>query len=121
MEYKKDAGARLTYDNDLKMIVFEHLESESNEPNKKWTYIPDGDYEGFKWKNGKWVHVTKVFNLVTPEGKEPLPNPVKDAAGNTQEDKLQDNVPMEKAPAEKIPSKTKPVKKPIAPKKKVNE
>ena len=121
MEYKKDAGARLTYDNDLKMIVFEHLESESNEPNKKWTYIPDGDYEGFKWKNGKWVHVTKVFNLVTPEGKEPVPNPVKDAEGNTQEDKLQDNVPMEKAAAEKIPSKTKPVKKTIAPKKKVNE
>ena len=48
MEYKKSAGARLTYDDNLNMIVFEHLESESNEPNKKWTLIPDGDYEGFK-------------------------------------------------------------------------
>jgi hypothetical protein len=67
MEYKKDAGARLTYDEDLRMVVFEHLESETNEPKKKWTFIPDGDYEGFKWKNGKWVHVDKVFTQVTPK------------------------------------------------------
>ena len=121
MEYKKDAGARLTYDSDLNMIVFEHLESESNEPNKKWTYIPDGDYEGFKWKNGKWVHVSKVFSQVTPEGKEPLPNPVKDAEGNTDEGKLRDNVPAEKGPPEKVnppSSNTKPLKKVKVPKKK---
>ncbi|MEO7767154.1 MAG: hypothetical protein ABIS01_07000, partial [Ferruginibacter sp.] len=30
MEYKKNAGARLTYDEDLAMVVFEHLESETN-------------------------------------------------------------------------------------------
>ena len=76
MEYKKSTGARLTYDENLSMIVFEHLESESNEPKKKWTLIPDGDYEGFKWNNGKWVHVEKVFNQVTPEGKEPVPNQI---------------------------------------------
>jgi hypothetical protein len=107
MEYKKDAGARLTYDEDLAMVIFEHLESETNEPNKKWTYIPDGDYEGFKWKNGKWVHVNKVFNQVTPEGKEPVPSPVKDAEGNTVEDKLQNNIPVEKAPVEKKKPKEK--------------
>jgi hypothetical protein len=93
MEYKKNAGARLTYDDELKMIIYEHLESETNEPTKKWTYIPDGDYEGFKWKNGKWVHVEKVFNQVTEEGKEPVPSPVKDPEGNTVEEKLQNNLP----------------------------
>ena len=93
MEYKKNAGARLTYDDELGMIICEHLESESNEPNKKWTYIPDGDYEGFKWKNGKWIHITKVFNQVTEEGKEPVPNPVKNAEGKTVEERLQNNVP----------------------------
>ncbi|MDO9373948.1 MAG: hypothetical protein Q7T76_06010 [Ferruginibacter sp.] len=101
LEYKKNAGARLTYDADMDMIVFEHLESETNEPTKKWTYIPDGDYEGFKWKNGKWIHISKVFTLVTPEGQEPIPNPVKDAEGNTLEDKLQNNVPEEPAVIEK--------------------
>jgi hypothetical protein len=65
----------------LGMIIMEHLESENNEPTKKWTYIPDGDYEGFKWKNGKWIHVEKVFNQVTEEGKEPIPSPIKDAQG----------------------------------------
>jgi hypothetical protein len=93
LEYKKAAGARLNYDENLGMIVFEHLESESNEPKKKWTLIPDGDYEGFKWKNGKWVHIEKVFTQITPEGNEPLPNPIKDAQGNTDESKLQDNTP----------------------------
>jgi hypothetical protein len=93
MEYKKSTGARLTYDENLGMIIFEHLESESNEPKKKWTLIPDGDYEGFKWANGKWVHIEKVFTQITPEGNEPVPRPVKDAQGNTEEDKLQDNTP----------------------------
>lgn len=117
MEYKKSTGARLTYDENLSMIVFEHLESESNEPKKKWTLIPDGDYEGFKWSNGKWVHVEKVFNQVTPEGKEPVPSPLKDTQGNLQEDKLQDSS-GEKAPVEKMPSA---IKKPKVAKKKPNQ
>ncbi|CAN5728602.1 hypothetical protein BH11BAC3_BH11BAC3_31520 [soil metagenome] len=124
MEYKKNAGARLNYDNDLGMIIFEHLESESNEPNKKWTLIPDGDYEGFKWKNGKWIHINKVFNQVTAEGQEPVPSPVKDAQGNTMEDKLQNNIPMEQI-TETEPAaakaETKPKTKPVVPKKKTKE
>lgn len=50
------------------MIVMEHLISESNSPDKKYTLVGDGDYEGLKWINGKWVHVSKIFNEVTPEG-----------------------------------------------------
>ena len=70
------------------MIIVEHLVSESNEPKKKWTLIGDGDYEGFKWKGGKWVHVEKVFNVVTPDGQAPVPNPVRDPSGNIDEKKL---------------------------------
>ena len=120
MEYKKDAGPRLTYDNDLQMIVFEHMESETSEPNKKWTYVPDGDYEAFKWQNGKWVHVEKIFNQITEEGKEPMPAPVKDAEGNTVEERLKDNLSNEKeqldTPVVKPATKPKAVK----PKKKGN-
>lgn len=93
MEYKKTAGARLTFDEDLDMIILEHLVSETGEPLKKWTYIPDGDYEGFKWKNGRWVHVEKVFNQITELGKEPVPLPVKDAQGNIIEENLKQNFP----------------------------
>jgi hypothetical protein len=88
MEYKKEAGPRLNYDKELDIIIVEHLVSESNEPNKKWTLVGDGDYEGFKWKNGKWVHVEKVFNVVTPDGQAPVPNPIRDPSGNLDENKL---------------------------------
>ena len=76
MEFKKDASPRLTYDEDLHMIIMEHLVSQTNQPNNKFTLIGDGDYEGFKWNKGKWIYVNKVFNETTPEGKAPVPHPV---------------------------------------------
>ena len=79
MEFKKDANPRMVYDPELDMIVMEHLVSESNEPNKKWTLIPDGDYEGLQWKNGRWVYVEKLFSQVTPEGKAPVPAPMNES------------------------------------------
>lgn len=110
MEYKKGAGPRLTYDKELDMIVVEHLISESNEPKKKWTLVGDGDYEGFKWKNGKWVHVEKIFNYVTPLGQEPVPNPIRNQEGIIDENKLKgaDLEETEKKPDAKQPAKTKP-------------
>ena len=113
MEYKKTYGPKLNYDPEMDMIVVEHLISESNEPNKKWTLVGDGDYEGFKWKNGKWVHVEKIFSQVTPLGKEPVPAPVRDANGNLDESKLKDGEPD----AEK-PTVEKPKVKKVTPKKK---
>ncbi len=93
MEYKKNASPRLTYDPEMDMIIYEHLISETGEPNKKYTYIPDGDYEGLKWKDGKWVHIQKVFDQKTPEGKEPVPQPIRDAKGTIDESKLSQRMP----------------------------
>ena len=78
LEYEKDTRARLVYDPELDMIVFDHLISESNEPQKKFTLIPDGDYEGFKWENGKWIHVDKLFNQQLKDGQAPRPQPLFD-------------------------------------------
>jgi hypothetical protein len=93
MEFKKDASPRLTYDPDQDIIIYEHLISESGEPQKKYTYIPDGDYEGLKWVDGKWVHIQKVFTQKTEEGKEPVPQPIRDANGNIDESKLSNRMP----------------------------
>lgn len=93
MEYKKNASPRLTYDPDLDMIIYEHMISESGEPQKKYTYVGDGDYEGLKWTDGKWVHIQKVFSQVTPEGKEPVPLPIRDAEGNIDYSKLSQRQP----------------------------
>lgn len=88
MEYKKNASPRLNFDSELNLIILEHLISETGEPQKKYTYIPDGDYEGLKWQDGKWVYIEKVFNQITPEGQVPLPAPILDAKGNIDESKL---------------------------------
>ncbi len=93
MEYKKDASPRLTFDPEMDMIVYEHLISETGEPDKKYTYIPDGDYEGLKWTDGKWVHINKIFTQVTPEGQAPLPLPIRDAEGNLDDSKLSNRMP----------------------------
>jgi hypothetical protein len=91
LEYKKNAGPRLAYDDDQDMIIYEHLISESGEPQKKYTYIPDGDYEGLKWKDGKWVHIEKVFTQKLKEGEAPIPNPIRDDKGTIDENKLKNN------------------------------
>ena len=76
IEYKKEGNARLQFDHEMDMIIYDHLISENNEPDKKYTYIPDGDYEGFKWKNGKWIHVDKVFNFALKDGEAPIVAPL---------------------------------------------
>lgn len=83
LEYEKDAKARMNYDADLDMIVFDHLISESNEPQKRYTLIPDGDYESFKWEDGKWEHVDKVFNQQLKDGQAPRPQPLFDEKGSS--------------------------------------
>ena len=83
LEFKKDANPRLTFDESMDMIVMEHLVSQSNEPQKKWTLIPDGDYEAFKWTNGKWLYINKIFNEVTPDGQAPVPVPFNENKMNT--------------------------------------
>ena len=90
MEYKKEASTVLNYDPELDMIVFDHLVSETEEPDKKNTYIPDGTYEGFKWSNGQWVHVDKVFNFALKDGQFPVDQTIMDEHGNIDEKKLED-------------------------------
>lgn len=115
MEYKKDGRARINYDKDLDMIVYDHLVSESNEPGKAYTKVPDGDYQGFKWANGKWNQVDKVFNYKLRDGQAPLPAPLKDAAGNSDELKLmqqsQKNRQQQQAPKQ-LPGERQADKKP---------
>lgn len=110
MEYKKNASPRLTYDPDLDMIIYEHMISETGEPNKKYTYVGDGDYEGLKWTDGKWVHIQKIFTQKTEEGKEPVPLPIRDAEGNIDYSKLSQRQPENNEQQEV--DKTKPTPSP---------
>ena len=66
------------YCGDTGIIIFDHLISESNEPQKKYTLIPDGDYEGFEWKNGQWLHIDKVLDFKLKDGEAPVPEALDD-------------------------------------------
>ncbi|HUQ67267.1 MAG TPA: hypothetical protein VM101_13985 [Flavitalea sp.] len=90
MEYKKEANTLLNYDADLDMIIYDHLISETEEPEKKNTYIPDGSYEGFRWKDGQWVHVDRVFDFKLQDGQFPTDDKLRDDQGNIDEKKLEE-------------------------------
>jgi hypothetical protein len=107
LEYKKDGRARVQYDDELDMILYDHLISETNEPQKKYTLIPDGDYEGFKWQNGQWVHVTKVFTFKLQDGEAPVPEPLD--MDNRQ--KIEDILNGRKKAAEPKQNNNKPKRK----------
>jgi hypothetical protein len=90
LEYKKEARAILKYNEEDKLIIVDHLISETDEPENKWTYVPDGDYEAFKWQDGKWVHINKLYNYKLEEGQAPVGDPLLDLKGNKDEKKLQE-------------------------------
>ena len=118
IEYKKEAKTFFNYDPEKDIIVFDHLISESNEPERKSTYIPDGDFEAFKWENGQWVHQERLeFELKLKDGQFPRESSILDDAGNSNEQQLEEasRRNMEKGMA---PSSATPPKKSSSPKKK---
>lgn len=91
IEYKKEAKTFFNYDPEKDIIVYDHLISESNEPQKKSTYIPDGDFEAFKWQKGQWVHIERLdFAQKLKDGDFPKENTILDAAGNANEQQLEE-------------------------------
>jgi hypothetical protein len=88
IQYKKEAVTSFNYDTTLNMIVYDHLISESDEPNRKETFVPDGDYEGFKWQDGQWLHVSKVFNTSLQDGQFPTDKKILSDDGGINEEIL---------------------------------
>lgn len=103
IEYKKEAGTRFNYDPELDMVVYDHLIPEGDQPKKKDTYVPDGDFEAFQWKDGKWMHVQKtLFNFKLKDGQFPQEAKLLDDQGKVNEAQLQQqsekNVQKKKKP-----------------------
>lgn len=97
IEFKKDARVLMNFIPDLNMILVDHLISETDQPELAWTYVPDGDQEGYKWENGKWVHIDKVFTFKLQDGQAPIGDPLLDPKGNPNEQKLQEKTDKNKA------------------------
>jgi hypothetical protein len=110
IEYKKEATTTFNYNPEMDMIVYDQLMPENNEPDKKDTYIPNGEYEGFRWKGGQWVHVDKVFTLQLKDGQFPQEQKILNDAGKPDEQKLLEQSEKNKQRGAK-PDSTAPVKK----------
>jgi hypothetical protein len=77
LEYKRDAGITLNYNPEQKMIVFSHLVPPNDKSaDARFTYLPDGSYDGFRWKGDKWKYVDNVYKDVIDSRKDvPVPVP----------------------------------------------
>lgn len=77
LEYKKQVQITLNYDEEKKMVIFDKLVSQVNDPNRKYTYVPSGEYDGFTWNNDQWNYVQNLIPVQTlkdgeaPSGTDP--------------------------------------------------
>ncbi len=81
--YKFDAKLTLNYNPDDKIVVFDHIMA-THEHGKDITLalVPDGSYDAFEWKNGKWVYISNVYELTIDRGNPPLPAPSPNVKGD---------------------------------------
>lgn len=74
LEYGSDARVQLNWNDELNMIMFDHLvEAPSPYPGQEYMYIPDGDTDGLKLEDGKWKYIRRVFDQVLDEAPRPEP------------------------------------------------
>lgn len=76
LEYKKEVQVSMNWDDEFKAIYFDRLVSQVNDPNRKYTYVPSGQYDGFKWKGDKWSFVQNLIPIdIREDGEAPVPSP----------------------------------------------
>ena len=76
MTYGADSKARMNFDEQMQMIIFDHLISQKNEITGL-TMVPDGDFEGYRLEKGVWQYVEDAVKT-TPMDTPMMPNPVLD-------------------------------------------
>lgn len=73
LEYKKESIVNLNYNADEKKIIFDRLASDIGDPNKKHTYVPIGQMDGFKWAGDKWEFVADAIPVLRlKDGEAPI-------------------------------------------------
>lgn len=76
LEYKKDVNVSMNWDNDLNAIMFDRLVSQINDPNRKYTYVPSGQYDGFRWDGREWRLVQDLIPVMQlKDGEAPVEQP----------------------------------------------
>jgi hypothetical protein len=75
LEYNPLSVVGFNWDLEKRMIVFDHLESNIGDLKKKYTYIPDGTYDGLEWNGKQWRMVNNVVRFIERgDGQAPNSN-----------------------------------------------
>jgi hypothetical protein len=64
LEYKKGISISLNWDPEHKAILFDDLMSQINDPNRKYTFVPSGQYNGLIWENNRWNYVPNLIPVL---------------------------------------------------------
>ncbi len=72
LEYSKEASATLNYSPLDKKVIYDHVAPNGDALEGFFAnYIPDGTYEGFEWKKGKWKHLDNIEYEKRQDGDVP--------------------------------------------------
>lgn len=73
LEYKKDVQVAMNWDAERGNIYFDNLVSQMNDPARKYTYVPSGQIDGFKWDGTRWNYVQDIVTIVPrKDGEAPI-------------------------------------------------
>lgn len=63
LEYKKEVQVSMNWDKDRNVIIFDNLVSQVNDANRKYTFVPSGQYDGFRWANDMWMFIPNLIPI----------------------------------------------------------
>ncbi len=76
LEFKKDVQVGMNWDDEQKNIYFDNLVSQVNDPARKYTYVPSGQIDGFKWNGTSWNYIQDIVTIVPrKDGQAPINEP----------------------------------------------
>lgn len=78
LEYKKGVQVGMNWDNTHNGILFDETASQVNDPNRKYTFIPTGQYNALRWSSNTWKLVPNVIPLLELKDGEAPSGTLKD-------------------------------------------
>lgn len=88
LTYSAEAAIKANYDGYLDLIVFDHLiETTSSLASQGPVNLPDGSYEGYRLKDGRWTYVPKVFDHIYESEEETRQEPLFDSSKTRKQKK----------------------------------
>ncbi len=72
-EYSSTSTIRCNFDTEHNVILLDHMATVQRVDGNGLSLIPDGTYEGYRYKDGLWVYEEKLFHVILEEAPRPKP------------------------------------------------